>query len=170
MSLLNGDRPDPAEENRKNQDHGAAVNQAFAEDDDDTEYIREVTDTELQHQTVEMLDNLLSKDFVLSNMSEAEVHEQRWIARIVKLMVETQHPHADSMWEGRFRQVASGRADGHLNTLSEAEKTEILEVVQGFIARVARSREGWQQQEISKSYAVSERVEKDGDGGGWMNR
>lgn len=170
MSLLNGDRPDPAEENRKNQDHGAAVNQAFAEDDDDTEYIREVTDTELQHQTVEMLDNLLSKDFVLSNMSEAEVHEQRWIARIVKLMVETQHPHADSMWEGRFRQVASGRSDGHLSTLSEAEKTEILEVVQGFIARVARSREGWQQEEISKSYAVSERVEKDGDDGGWITR
>lgn len=170
MSLLNGDRADPAEENRRNQDHGAAVNQAFADDDDDTEYIREVTDTELQHQTVEMLDNMLSKDFVLSNMSDAEVHEQRWIARIVKLMVETQHPHDDSLWQGRFRQVASDRADGHLNTLSEAEKTEILEVVQGFIARVARSREGWQQEEISKSYAVSERRENDADDGGWMNR
>jgi hypothetical protein len=168
MSLLNGDRPDAAEENRKNQDHGAAVNQAFQQEDSSTEYLKEVTDTELQPRTIEMLDNLLSKDFVLSNMSDAEVHEQRWIARIVKLMIEAQHPHHDSMWQGAFRQLATGREDAYLSALSESQKTEILEVVQGFIARVARSREGWQQEEISKSYAVSERREDDEESG-WMN-
>jgi len=169
MSVLKSNGTDPQEAQEANQDHGAGVNQAFRQqEDDNTEYIREVTDTELQHQTIEIVENMLSKDFVLSNMTDAEVHEQRWITRLIKLQVEAQHPHADSMWQGRFRQLASGRADQHLHSLSEAEKTELTEIVQGVLARVARSREGWQQEEISKSYAVSERRDTDDDGGGFL--
>jgi len=96
------------------------------------------------------------------------VHEHRWLTRQLVLEVEAAHPTADSMWRGRFRQVASGQARDALRPLDDAQKTVMQQFIQGVISRATRSKEGWQQEEMNKSYRVSERREPDSDDGGFL--
>lgn len=132
-------------------------------------YIDKVTDSQLQQGTVDILQNLLSKDFVLGNLSEAEVHEHRWLVRELLLEVEAAHPRDDSMWKGRFRQVAAGREREALEPLDSAQKTVMQQLIHGVITNATRSRGGWQQEELNKSYRVSERREPDAnDDGGFL--
>ena len=155
------------ERQQAQQEHMA--NLQFAEDGGmDTGYIDKVTESELQPGTVDILSNLLSKDFVLGNLSDAEVHEHRWLTRELLLEVEAMHPDPDTMWQGRFRQVASGERRNGLRPLDDAQKTVMQQFIQGVIARGTRSKEGWQQEEVNKSYSVSERREPDADDGGFL--
>jgi hypothetical protein len=155
------------QEQQANQEHMA--NLQFAEDGQmDAGYIDKVTNSQLQQGTVDILANLLSKDFVLGNLSEAEVHEHRWLTRELTLEVEAMHPRPNSMWRGRFRQVAAGREREALDPLDDAQKTTMQQFIQGVIARATRSRDGWQQEEVNKSYRVSERREPDKDDGGFV--
>lgn len=169
MGLIGSDAPsveEQQEEQQKNQDH--VTNLQFADDGSmDSGYIDKVTNSQLQQGTVRILSNLLSKDFVLGNLSDAEVHEHRWLTRQVVLEVEAAHPRPDSMWRGRFRQVASGMERDALEPLDDAQKTVMQQFVQGVITRATRSRDGWQQEEVNKSYRVSERREPDKDDGGF---
>lgn len=152
-------------EEQANQDH--VTNLQFADDGSmDEGYIDKVTNSQLQQGTVDVLANLLSKDFVLGNLSEAEVHEHRWLTREIVLEVEAEHPNADSMWQGRFRQVASGKERDALEPLDGPQKTTMQQFIQGVITRATRSRDGWQQEEVNKSYRVSERREPDKEDGG----
>jgi hypothetical protein len=170
MGLIGSDEPGAEEmqaQQEANQEH--MTNLQFADDGSmDTGYIDKVTNSQLQQGTVDILSNLLSKDFVLGNLSEAEVHEHRWLTRQLVLEVEAAHPRTNSMWRGRFRQVASGIERDALKPLDDAQKTVMQQFIQGVITRATRSREGWQQEEVNKSYRVSERREPDKDDGGFM--
>jgi len=170
MGLIRSDEPSVEEQRERqeaNQDH--ATNLQFADDGTmDAGYIDKVTNSQLQQGTVRILGNLLSKDFVLGNLSEAEVHEHRWLTRQLVLEVEAAHPTGKSMWRGRFRQVASGQERDALEPLDDAQKTVMQQFVQGVITRATRSRDGWQQEEVNKSYRVSERREPDKDDGGFV--
>ena len=170
MPFLGRNEPTQAElqqAQQANQDH--ASNLQFADDGQmDTGYIDKVTNSQLQQGTIDVLSNLLSKDFVLGNLSEAEVHEHRWLTREIVLEVESEHPRPDSMWRGRFRQVASGQARDALEPLDGSQKTVMQQFIQGVITRATRSKDGWQQEEVNKSYRVSERREPDKDDGGFL--
>ena len=170
MGLIRSDGPsqeEMQEASEANQDH--ATNLSFTDDGSmDEGYIDKVTNSQLQQGTVTILSNLLSKDFVLGNLSEAEVHEHRWLTRQLVLEVEAAHPRQNSMWRGRFRQVASGRERDALEPLDDPQKTTMQQFIQGVIARATRSRDGWQQEEVNKSYRVSERREPDKDDGGFL--
>jgi len=169
VGLMRPDGPAPEEmqaDQQANQEH--MTNLQFADDGSmKAGYIDKVTNSQLQQGTVDILKNLLSKDFVLGNLSEAEVHEHRWLTRQLVLEVEAAHPRPNSMWRGRFRQVASGRERDALEPLDDAQKTVMQQFIQGVITRATRSRDGWQQEEVNKSYRVSERREPDGDDGGF---
>jgi len=171
MGLIRDRQPSAAEQQQQqqqNQEHMS--NLQFADDGEMREgYIDKVTGHELEPGTVSVLSNLLSKDFVLGNLSEAEVHEHRWLTRELLLEVEAMHPSKDSMWRGRFRQIASGERRQALEPLDDAQKTVMQQFIQGVIARASRSRDGWQQEEVNKSYRVSERREPDAqDDGGFL--
>jgi len=83
MSLMRNGRQtaeEAREQQQANQEH--MQNLQFADDGSLSQgYIDTVTESELEPGTVEILSNLLSKDFVLGNLSEAEVHEHRWLTR-----------------------------------------------------------------------------------------
>jgi len=164
----NGMSPEEQQQNQQaNQEH--MTNLQFAENGDlDEGYIDKVTNSELDPGTVSTLSNLLSKDFVLGNLSEAEVHEHRWLTREIMIEVEAMHPDHDSMWQGRFRQVASGERRDALRPLDDAQKSVMQQFIQGVISRATRSKDGWQQEEVNKSYRVSERVEPESDDGGFL--
>lgn len=142
---------------------------ANVEEDVDEDYVSLVTESELQQGTAEMLRNLLSRDWVLSKMSDAEVHEMRWLARTIADEVEAMHPPEDSIWQGDLRMYASGDPKQQLEPLSSTQKTEIFQLIQGFIARVARSKEGFQQETFKKQIRKSEREDRSEDeDGGWL--
>jgi hypothetical protein len=159
MGLIrqNGMTPEEQQANQQaNQEHMA--NLQFADDGTmDEGYIDKVTESELNPGTISTLSNLLSKDFVLGNLSDAEVHEHRWLTRQLVLEIEAMHPREDSMWQGRFRQVASGKRRDALRPLDEAQKSVMQQFIMGVINRATRSKDGWQQEESNKVYRVSER-------------
>jgi len=76
MPLIGSNEPDAAEmraQQEANQEH--MTNLQFGDDGTmDAGYIDKVTNSQLQQGTIKILKNLLSKDFVLGNLSDAEVH------------------------------------------------------------------------------------------------
>lgn len=135
----------------------------------DPDYVSQMVESELEPATARMLANLMSRDWVLSKMSDAEVHEARWLARTIMDEVEAMHPSEDSIWTGEFRKYASGDGTENLSPLSSQAKTEIFQFIQGYTARVARSKGGFQQETFKKQIRKSERENRsDDEDGGWF--
>ena len=143
--------------------------QAQVDEDVDADYVEMMLESGLRPGTAAMLQNLLSSDWVLSKMSEAEVHEARWLARTIADEVIAMHPPEDSIWTGDIRRYASDDELQRLRPLNASQKTEIFQFIQGYIARVARSKEGFQQETFKKQIRKSEREDRgDDDDGGWI--
>jgi len=172
MGLLSDDRPSQEElqrEQQRNQEDLQNITQADRAEGVDPDYVRMMVDSELQDGTATMLANLLSRDWVLGQMSDAETHEARWLARTMVDELEAMHPAEDSIWTGELRRYAADDPTQQLRPLNAAQKLEIFEFIQGFIARVSRSREGFQQEIFRKQIRKSEREDRTEDeSGGWI--
>lgn len=171
MGLIRNGKSDDEirEEERKEQTHQMNLSTADADRPMDTAYINEMTDHNLQDPTVDMLANLLDQDFMLGNLEEAEVHEYRWLARVMKLEIESLHPNQDAIFEGELRAVAFDDKRQNIKPLSQREKATIEQFLMGVIARATRGRDGWQQEMFNKTISASERRDvTDGDDGGFM--
>jgi hypothetical protein len=104
---------------------------------------------------------------MLANLSDAEVHEYRWLARVMTLEVEALHPNHESVLQGRVRSVAMNDIDNGFAPLSERQKAKIEQFIMAVISRATRGRDGWQQEMFNKSISASEtrEVNADDDGG-----
>lgn len=171
MRILGDGQPSQEElqrEQQRRQEDLVNIQQA-EEGDLDPDYVQQMVETDLQDGTAKMLSNMLSRDWVLSNLSEPEVHEIRWLARTFTDELEAAHPPEDSIWTGELREYAADDNDQRLHPLTEAQKLEITQLVQGFIARVARSKDGFQQEIFRKQIRKSEREDRsETDDGGWI--
>ena len=133
------------------------------------DHFQELVETGVPEDTVFHLRSLLSRDFVLSNLSEAEVHEMRWLARNLALRVFAIHPSKKSHMTGTYRQFIFDEQNQALTPLSDGQRAKIRSFILAYIARVSRSKSGWQQEELSRQYQVSEmRTDGDDDDGGWF--
>lgn len=169
MGLLGNGKSDEEvrEEQRVDQEHRQNISTAQSDRPMDTAYINEMTDHSLQDPTVDMLANMLDQDFMLGNLNEAEVHEYRWLARVMRLEIESLHPHPDSVFQGKFRAVCFDDPKQNIDPLSDREKATIEQFLMGVIARATRGRDGWQQEMFNKTITASERREVgEGDDGG----
>jgi hypothetical protein len=141
-------------------DHGPQLNE---------DHFQELVEAGVPEDTVFHLRSLLSRDFVLSNLSEAEVHEMRWLARNLALRVFAIHPSKKSHMTGSYRQWVFDEPNQGLSSLSDGQRAKIRSFILAYIARVSRSKAGWQQEELSRQYQVSEmRTDSDDDDGGWF--
>jgi len=133
------------------------------------DHFQELVEAGIPDDTVFHLRSLLSRDFVLSNLSEAEVHEMRWLARNLALRVFAIHPSKKSHMTGTYRQFVFDEQNQALTALSDGQRAKIRSFILAYIARVSRSKGGWQQEELSRQYQVSEmRTEDVDDDGGWF--
>lgn len=155
------------EEQREDQLHQMNLSTAEAERPMDRSYIHEMTDHNLQDPTVDMLGNMLDQDFLLGNLTDAEVHEYRWLARVMVLEIKSLHPAEESALTGRIRAVAFDDKDNAIDPLSERELAIVEQFIMGVIARATRGRGGWQQEMFNKTISASEtrQVSDDDDGG-----
>lgn len=133
----------------------------------DRTYIKEMTDHELDQGTIDILSNLLDRDFMLGNLSDAEVHEYRWLARVLRLEIEALHPNENSVWKGYVRAVSFDDGDDALPSLSEQDLSIIEQFLMAVISRATRGKDGWQQEMFNKTIQASEtrEVGEDNDGG-----
>ena len=173
MSLLNGEksREEMQEEQRQQQLHQMNLNGAQRESEKpmDTAYIDKMTGHQLEQGTIDLLSNLLDQDFMLGNLSDAEIHEYRWLVRVLRLEIEALHPNEQSVWKGRMRAVAFDDPVDALPALSEQDLSIIEQFIMGVIARATRGKDGWQQEMFNKTIQASETREVgDDDDGGFM--
>jgi len=133
------------------------------------DHFQELVEAGVPEDTVFQLRSLLSRDFVLSNLSEAEIHEMRWLARNLALRVFAIHPSKKSHLTGTYWQWVFDEPNQELKPLSDGQRAKIRSFILAYIARVSRSKAGWQQEELSRQYQVSEmRTDSDDDEGGWF--
>jgi len=171
MGIFNGKSDDELrEEQREQQLHQMNLSAADADRPMDAAYIDKMTDHDLQDGTVDMLANLLDQDFLLGNLNEAEVHEYRWLARVMTLEVESLHPSSESVWQGDLRAVSFDDKAESVEALSPREKATVEQFIMGVIARATRGRDGWQQEMFNKTITASEtRDVGDADEGGFLS-
>lgn len=156
------------EQQRDDQLHQMNLSAADAEQPMDTAYIGKMTEGNLQDPTVDMLSNLLDQDFLLGNLQEAEVHEYRWLARVMVLEVESLHPNDESVFQGTLRAAAFDKKGEQLDPMSGRQKAVIEQFIMGVIARATRGRDGWQQEMFNKTISASEKREVSDDDGGFI--
>lgn len=127
-------------------------------------YLKTLSDTTLSQGTITVLDNLLTQDFVLGNVTDAEYNELKWLTRLTSRKVFAMHPRHDSALVGERRAFLLDDPDETLEPLTEQEKITIENFIRGVFMRASRARDGWQQEQMSKTYTVSEiRDEDDND-------
>jgi hypothetical protein len=156
------------DEQKQQRLHQMNLDGARAQDPMDTAYINQMTDHNLSDPTVDILSNLLDEDFMLSNFAEAEVHEYRWLARVMVLEIEALHPSDDAVFTGELRAAVFDDEGDALTPLSKREKAIIEQFVMGVIARATRGRGGWQQEMFNKTIQASETREVNDDDGGFI--
>lgn len=153
------------------QDHSTNLQQAqsMAPDfNDRREYLEAVIEDQLDDATVGMLRNMTSPDFILSNLENAEITEIKKLRRITYKKVVAAHPHPDAIMQGDLREQVYDDGDA-LKPLSQNQKVLIDQYIRGAFARLARSRDGFQQEQFGKTISASERKDSDSDDGGMFS-
>lgn len=157
-------REEMQEQQRQQQLHQMNLDGARARSEGmDRTYINEMTDHELDQGTIDILSNLLDRDFMLGNLSDAELHEYRWLARVLRLEIEALHPNEGSVWQGSLRAVAFDDRKDALPSLSEQDLSIIEQFLMAVIARATRGKDGWQQEMFNKTIQASETREVSND-------
>jgi len=159
------------EQAEQRQRHELNLNAAHAEAEKpmDRAYIDKMTDHQLSQGTIGVLSNLLDQDFLLGNMTDAEIHEFRWLARVLRLEVEAVHPPQDSVLKDDLRMAAYAKHNQNLPALDDIDKTVIEQFIMGVISRATRGKDGWQQEMFNKTITASETREVDeADDGGFL--
>lgn len=135
---------------------------------DRREYLEAVIEDKLDDATVGMIRNMTSPDFILSNMNDAEITEIKKLREITLKKVYAAHPHPKAIMQGALREDVYENGV-KLKPLSQNQKVLIDQYIRGAFARVARSREGFQQEQFGKTISASEIKDRDSDDGGWLS-
>ncbi|MDY6776204.1 MAG: hypothetical protein SV253_09075 [Halobacteria archaeon] len=118
------------------------------------EHIDDLTEVDIDPKSEKLLKNLFSQDFILGNLEDAEVNEQRELARCMVELVESAYPPEESVVKGEYRKVLLDDESDGKKALGSTEKTNLETALMTFLARVSRSREGWQQDKMSERINV----------------
>lgn len=124
------------------------------------EYLDTLVDHGVDRSTAQLLENLLSRDFVLSRITSAEKEEMKWMVRSQFKKLKSMHPANDSPLQGEYRAICYDDGDEQLTSLTQYQEILVEAAIWDIFFRIGRSVEGWQQEELSTQYNVS-RVDKD---------
>lgn len=137
---------------------------------DRREYLEAVIEDELDPAHVQMLKNMTSPDFILSNFNDAEINEIKKLREITLKKIFAAHPDQRSIMQGDIRaDVYELEHDIGAEALNQKQRNLIDEFVRGAFARVVRSRDGFQQEQFGKTISASERKSADDDEGGLLS-
>lgn len=121
------------------------------------EYLEKLLDDDnLEAETLELVNVMLNKNWVLSQLKSAEVEEFKWLKRLLKLKIFGMHPPEGSPIQGEYRKFIFDDQGDALSPLSQRQRNEIDQLLMTVFAQDTRSRDGWQQEQIGKTTQVSE--------------
>ena len=158
MNIFRSNSPDQDElmdRQQRQQMHASNLSQIDGDGNVDREYLRELTKHQVDEHTIALMSNMFSQDFVLSNLTDAEVTEVKWLARNIATKIKRMHPSEKSVAQGDARKVYMEDPNDGLKSLSPHQQNLVDQAVLDFITRPPRSRGGWQQDEVSKQVRVS---------------
>jgi hypothetical protein len=148
--------------------HSSAQSTMFQDDGSlNRRYIEALTETSLDQGTIDMLDNLVTRDWILGKLEGAEVTETKWLTlELARVEIDAMHPPRESNVTDARRAFMLDDPKEEMPSLNERERKQIENFLRAVFTRVSRSRQGWQQREMSRTINVSEvkdqRDEKDG--------
>lgn len=113
----------------------------------------------------EVLSGLLSRDFVLAYVSDAEHNEGKWDLRILKNIVELYFPSDDCLVTGDLRAAINDDPDDTVEPLTKDERLQIEVFFRVVEKRLTRSKNMKQQEMLRTSIAQTE-VRRDSESNG----
>lgn len=135
----------------------------------------ELVGSEINSDTLDILNTLVAKDFALANLSEADINELKFLRPIAKLKLEAIHPGESTLMQGEVRRLVY-TDNGSLHTdarplepIDAYEDMQIDAVLEAAHSMATRSKGMRQWEEFGKSVSVSEIHDKDENNDGWMN-
>lgn len=133
------------------------------------EYLQELVDHGVDPNTAKLMRNMLSKDYVLANYEDAEVHEAWWLSRVELRKIKTLHPASQDILTGDLREFMLDDATENLQPLSPQQESALNQFLLDVFGRITRGRAGWQQDQMSKTLDVKELRDNDNtDTGGFF--
>lgn len=122
----------------------------------------------LQDETITKIQNLISRDWVLANLTEAQEHDARWKLEALKLRIYGMHPPQQSYFTGDARAFLMDDKSEALNPLTQQERVLIDEFLETVKARFTRGRGGFEREQMNTNIARTETGgEEESNNGGW---
>lgn len=118
---------------------------------------------DLQDKTVAKIQSLLSRDWVLANLTDAQEHDARHKLECMKLKVIGMHPPAESGIQGEYRAFLLNDEDEELYALTQQERLLIDELFETLKTRFTRGREGFERELIETNIARTETGEEESE-------
>ncbi|WP_254544095.1 hypothetical protein [Halomarina pelagica] len=129
------------------------------------EFLEALTATGINRETAVAVQNLLSQDFLLGRVKNADREEAKFLARNIVEYVECMHPPEDSKLQGTLRRALLNDITDGRYALTHKQKVELESTLMAFFFRASRSIDGWQQDKIADQ-VTTRRVEETRRGGG----
>jgi len=132
-----------------------------------------VSDSDLDADSRNLLENLVSKDFIFANLTDAEVTELKYKLLLKRKKFYAMHPAETSLIQGQLRAYVYDDPGNTLTPLTQQEKLIVDQFFEGVFTRVTRAR-GMAQQEILQTQIQQSYTgnvgEDSGSGGGLLGR
>jgi hypothetical protein len=131
------------------------LKQAFnANGELDRGWMREILDTEdleeiLQPWTIEKIQAMLNKQWVLSNLTDAETHDRVYKLGVMKIKILGEHPPEESQIKREFRAFLYDDPTENLGELTPQERNTVDQIIMTLQTMVARSRDGFERKQIN---------------------
>lgn len=114
----------------------------------------------LQEVTVSKIQNLLSRDWVLGNLTDAQEHDIRFKLEVMKYKILGMHPPEESVITGKTRAFLFDDEMEELLPLTQQERFLIDELIETLKARATRGRQGFERKQMNTNIAET-RTQKD---------
>lgn len=169
MSMQNGEREQIEEQRHEQALEQQAHSANLVEDleQEHAEFIRELMKSDLDNGTIEVLDNYLSPDFILSKMESQDLTRFQWQLETRVLQLFAMHPPQGGV-AGKARAAYYNDSNDALEPLRPQDRARIREFKDGILTRAKRSHKGFQQEKFGETTSRVETVnrEDDEDSGG----
>jgi hypothetical protein len=124
-------------------------------------WMREILDTDdlenyLQPYTIDKIQAMLNKQWVLANLTDAETHDRIYKLEVMKYKILGEHPPEESSIQGPLRAFLFDEEMEGLWALTAQERNTIDQIITTLQNMVTRSRGGFERKQINTNIARTE--------------
>lgn len=154
------------ERQREHDRENYVIQEAFnAKGNLDRGWMREILDVDdleekLQPQMVAKVQSMLNKQWIVSNLTDAEVHDRWYWLDVQKLKLLGAAPPEGSRVVGELRANIYNDRTENIRPLTSAERNAIDQIIKGLQNMVTRSRGGFEREQINTNIARTETESK----------